>query len=61
MIQLTTREGNILLAIVPSDDAMTIQGLCEHGVSLFHDCWRCELLQERDMIDFWQLRSELFR
>lgn len=63
MIQLTTREGNILLAKVAADDAMTIQGLCSHGVSLFHDCWRCESLTDNEdgMLSYWQQHSEHFR
>ena len=42
MITLTTTQGIIHMPVPPADDALTIQGLCSHGVSLFWTCLDCE-------------------
>ena len=41
MITITTKEGIIELAHIEPDDAETIKGNCDHGVSLFDRCFDC--------------------
>lgn len=41
MIVLMTPQGLIHMPLPQPDDATTIQGQCEHAISLFEPCFDC--------------------
>lgn len=45
MITITMKQGVLHVPVPPADDAMTIQGRCQHGVSLFRECPTCYVEQ----------------
>lgn len=47
MITITTEAGIIEMPCPQPDDAESIKGNCEHGVSLFSDCLDCRWLAAR--------------